>query len=629
LGFSSNLQAATELSTGGFAAAGFVLSGNQEDAVIIRTHPLGDTTWTRIFGDSSTGDRLFDIAELTNQTIVAAGYSNSGLKTLVAGYSQNGEQLWLREIDWDGPEQARSILPLDDGGFLLLGHRDTPTHNLDLVLIRFTATGDSLFSRTHGTAGTDIAEELLPGENGNFELIGSARDVSNNNYDFLQITVDSNGDFVREQLFGGNNWELVYCATRDSSSGDIIIAGESRPSGDRDAYAIRLNSAGSLQWARSYNDGRLSERFAGVAPYLEGGALFAGQTGGSVSSGQLWLVSIAANGDTNWTWTGAETGRIFEDLIRISDGGFIACGKASISNNDRGLMWRISPPSGISGVVRDRITNETVAGVRVQAIELPQYSESDSVGRFTLALPPGNYTIFSGGPCFAGDTVRGLEVIANENTLSDITVGVAHMTMQHSTINVVGHNREQGVADLVVSNAGSGDLIYSFESIPLDPVGDWLRVDPPSGRLVPGDTLVAQVIVEADTADDRTYDYFGRILLHTNSCPETLRSIEVLAVILDADTDPMLPSEFALYPAFPNPFNSSARLRFGLDRETTVSIKVYDITGREVAVLMDNSRLSAGEHSLTWQAQGLASGLYFVRLQDKSRSHTQRLLYIR
>ena len=70
-------------------------------------------------------------------------------------------------------------------------------------------------------------------------------------------------------------------------------------------------------------------------------------------------------------------------------------------------------------------------------------------------------------------------------------------------------------------------------------------------------------------------------------------------------------------------------LRFGLDHYTEVSLNLFDVTGRQVATLIDNQRLSAGEHRMSFEANGLASGIYFARLQDKTRSQTQRLLYIR
>jgi hypothetical protein len=626
------LIAAAELSTGGFVGVGFTITlppSSHEDAIIMRYGPLGDTLWTRKSNIPASGERFYDIAELANGNIVACGYNGSGLNAFLACYTQQGGEVWTRSYDAGQVEEARSVLPLEDGGFYVLGSQYLPNRQSEFWLLRCNANGDTLYSRTFGTTGIDIPDQVLMAPNGNLYLTGSARETNTNQVDFYIVTTDGEGEFIRERTVGGPNWEMAFSATVDTSSGDLIVSGETRPSADRDAFAVRLNEQGDILWQLPFDNNAVSEVFSGVAPFLEGGAVFGGLSGSNPNAGRLWLVATAANGDTSWTWTGTVVGQAFEDLVRVSDGGFIACGRASRFGHDNPLMWRISPPSGVSGIVYDRVTNEPVAGVRVQAAELPQYAESDTVGRFSLALPPGIYSIYTGGPCFSGDTLHNIEVLANENTTSNITVGVAHLSVNYSTINIVGPNQGEGSTDMVFSNAGSGDLVYSFEALTIYPRDNWLRVDPPNGRLAPGDTMVAQVILEPDTTNDGTFDYFGEIKFHSNSCPDTVLMFDVLAVVLDADETPALPSEFALYPSYPNPFNSSTRLRFGLDHDSDVSLRVYDVTGREVAVLLDNSKLAAGEHSLTWAPSGLASGLYFVRMSDRTRNLTQRLLYIR
>ncbi|MBK6911207.1 MAG: carboxypeptidase regulatory-like domain-containing protein [bacterium] len=628
----ARVYSVAEISTGGYAAAGFIQAG-QDNALLMVVNPLGDTLWTRTIGNSNASERAFDVVQLVDGTIVICGFSQSAFSLFVAGFSTNGQQLWYREFDPPGACQADAILPLADGGFWLLGRKPVAARGADFWLIRCNANGDSLFSNTFGTTGEDLPTHIFLGDNGTLDLIGSTRvpPASDNNFDFLRIELDETGALLHLDTVGTERWEQVHGAARDSVTGELLIVGERRvTTSDKDALALRMNAGGAVLWDQAFSDSFITERFTGAATYLEGGALFGGYVGGSSeSSYRLWLVAVTSNGDTAWTWLGNETGRAFDDLIRTADGGFVACGRANVNAADRPLMWRVGPPSGISGFVRDRLTGEPIPGVRVQASSLPQYSVSDTLGRFTLSLPEGNYRIYSGGPCFTGDTLNDVDVQPNENTLADITVGVAHASVNHTTINVLAPNRGQGASELVVANAGSGDLVYRFETQAIRPAGNWLSVEPASGRIVPGDTLIAQVIVTADTTDDGNYDYFGEVRLLANSCPETLRVFDVLAVVLDADQAPALPSEFALYPAFPNPFNSATRLRFGLDHESDVSLRIYDVTGRTVATLLDRVRLSAGEHSLDFAPNGLASGLYFVRLEDRTRSESQRLLYLR
>ncbi len=74
------------------------------------------------------------------------------------------------------------------------------------------------------------------------------------------------------------------------------------------------------------------------------------------------------------------------------------------------------------------------------------------------------------------------------------------------------------------------------------------------------------------------------------------------------------PGEFSLSQNYPNPFNPTTSIRFQIMKSSQVELKVFDILGREVATLVDE-RLPAGTHETTFNAKGLASGVYLYRLQ--------------
>lgn len=76
---------------------------------------------------------------------------------------------------------------------------------------------------------------------------------------------------------------------------------------------------------------------------------------------------------------------------------------------------------------------------------------------------------------------------------------------------------------------------------------------------------------------------------------------------------------------YPNPFNPSTRISFSLPVDSKVSIKIYDLTGREVVTLTDGFR-SAGSYSVEFNASGLASGVYFYTIKANSFSETKRMI---
>ena len=88
------------------------------------------------------------------------------------------------------------------------------------------------------------------------------------------------------------------------------------------------------------------------------------------------------------------------------------------------------------------------------------------------------------------------------------------------------------------------------------------------------------------------------------------------------------PAAFALEQNYPNPFNPSTLIRYSLPSTEQVSLKVFDMLGREVAVLV-NARQAAGRYEVSFNAMNLPSGLYFYRLQAGSYSETRKMMLIR
>lgn len=87
------------------------------------------------------------------------------------------------------------------------------------------------------------------------------------------------------------------------------------------------------------------------------------------------------------------------------------------------------------------------------------------------------------------------------------------------------------------------------------------------------------------------------------------------------------PVSFALQQNFPNPFNPSTTIRYQLPLDSRVSLKVYDLLGREVEVLADGEEV-AGYHEVRFDAGRMASGLYFYRMtaeQNGGAGHFQQV----
>ncbi|HRE40521.1 MAG TPA: M12 family metallo-peptidase [Ignavibacteria bacterium] len=90
----------------------------------------------------------------------------------------------------------------------------------------------------------------------------------------------------------------------------------------------------------------------------------------------------------------------------------------------------------------------------------------------------------------------------------------------------------------------------------------------------------------------------------------------------------VIPTEFKLYTNYPNPFNPETNIKFDIAKSGQVNLAIYDMTGREVAILV-NQQLGAGVYNFNWNAINMSSGIYFYRLTTPDFTDTKRMILVK
>lgn len=177
--------------------------------------------------------------------------------------------------------------------------------------------------------------------------------------------------------------------------------------------------------------------------------------------------------------------------------------------------------------------------------------------------------------------------------------------------------REGGGAVAVVSSEGLSyentattfftSMVQSMLKKPADPIGKSYE-EAVTYTLDWGDFM--------DTAD--RFTFLGDPAL-------TIKHSVITSLLV---SNPARPSAFVLEQNYPNPFNPSTVISYKLPANATVSLKVYDMLGREVKSLV-NGPQSAGSHSVAFSGSGLASGVYLYRLEAGAYIATKKLMLLK
>jgi|GEM_PF-5548384 len=240
--------------------------------------------------------------------------------------AQAPSKLWQRCLGGSGSDGAVSVVQTDDGGFVTAGF--TSSNNIyvsgnngggDYWIAKQDASGAFLWQKCYGGSNADNAFAMKQTSDNGFIVAGGV--ISNDGFvsgnhgslDAWIIKLDSAGNLQWQRAFGGtgidvaydiielSTGDFVFCGTSYSSDGDVIVN-----RGGSDFWVIKLNASGSIKWIKNLG-GSGNEAAYSLAETAGGGLVIAGFTesnDGDVSGNHggkdFWIVKINSNDQFAW-----------------------------------------------------------------------------------------------------------------------------------------------------------------------------------------------------------------------------------------------------------------------------------------------------------------------------------------
>ncbi len=186
-------------------------------------------------------------------------------------------------------------------------------------------------------------------------------------------------------------------------------------------------------------------------------------------------------------------------------------------------------------------------------------------------------------------------------------------------INVTDHSLPVQATDFVVTaNAGSVTLTWKTQSEVNNAGFNVLREDPNSFvfKLISSYTSNDSLRGLGTSSTGNTYSFIDTKVISGKSYDYKIQSVSTNGTTKDLSTLSVtvdVPKTYALYQNYPNPFNPTTVISYQLSAVSRVTLKVYDVLGREVATLVD-SRQNAGVYKVSFDGTKYASGVYFYRI---------------
>ena len=239
---------------------------------------------------------------------------------------------WSRTYGGTGDEHARSIIKTSDGGYALAGWTESfGAGGHDFWLVKVDPSGNHMWNQTYGGTSDDDARSMIQTSDGGYAIAGWTGSF-NGPCDFWLVKTFSNGTEHWNQTYHNDNIDRAN-AIIETNDGGYVMAGLTGPSGlGRDAWLVKTNSTGHIQWNRTYGGaGSCNDEAISLVQTDDGGYALAGLTYCfGVGWIDAWLVKTNSTGHIQWnrTYGGAGDDGAYS-VVETDDEGYTLAGYTS------------------------------------------------------------------------------------------------------------------------------------------------------------------------------------------------------------------------------------------------------------------------------------------------------------
>jgi hypothetical protein len=423
-----------QTSDGGYALAGTSGAG----ASLFKTDAAGNVQWNQAVGTSmDTVNSMIQTSD-GGYALVGCAYDVGNGDFLLVKTDASGNMQWNRTYGFgDSWETAYSVVQTIDGGYALAGSTDHfgPT---DFWLVKTDAFGNMQWNTSYGGSGYsgDFGVSVVQTSDGGYALAGGTNSYGAGLEQFWLIKTDASGNAQWSKTYGALTRDEYAYSCIQTSDGGYALAGSTTYGGAENAWLVKTDTAGNLQWSDTFSYACASS----VVQTSDGGYALAGFTTGSSGASFWFAKTYAGDGIVQWSRAyGAAYANSAYSVVQTSDGGYALAGGveqwATGPDNFRLLKLTLFPPYNVT---IDAYCNTEGADLNVSVL---------------VDGSPNNYTT----PC----TLTGLTA-AHTFTVPD-TDPAGHLFRQWNT----------GQTTTTITATYAGIYIAYYGELPLPPITGW------------------------------------------------------------------------------------------------------------------------------------------------------------
>jgi len=275
---------------------------------VLKLDGEGNAIWNKTFLEGS-GTELRFAANLSDGFLIVGNeFSSSGdINGYVAKIDNKGTLLWRRIIDGENGQKLFSAI-LDQKYFVLLGSSfSIKNGDSQAWIVKIDLNGTVIWNKTYGNATNTVARKGVLAPDGDYMVAGYTNPQGLNNYNFLLMKIDQNGNLIWEKTYYEKGTQEAYSIV-NAYEGYILVGDTQSQGSDINARVMKVDINGDIQWVRTVG-GQNADSPSYITATKDEGYLV---TGFTISFGagnrDLFLFKINDSGEILWSCTQGDLG---------------------------------------------------------------------------------------------------------------------------------------------------------------------------------------------------------------------------------------------------------------------------------------------------------------------------------
>jgi predicted secreted protein/acetyl esterase/lipase len=251
---------------------------------------------------------------------------------------------WSRTYGGAGDDKGwGDLVQTSDGGYVISGDTASLGNSTDYWLIKVDAAGNMLWNKTYGGAGLENENAMVQTSDGGYAMLGFTNSFGAGGQDFYLVKTDSAGTMQWNKTYGGNGSDTGVSVFQ-TGDGGYALAGltSSFGAGGNDVWLVKTDSVGNMVWNRTYG-GTGNDMAFSVVQTGDGGYALSGPTSSFGAGGNdIWLFKTDSAGTMQWNKTyGGSLAEWMDQMIRTADGGYAISGYTASFGAGAQDVWLI------------------------------------------------------------------------------------------------------------------------------------------------------------------------------------------------------------------------------------------------------------------------------------------------